>query len=169
MRINPNGCTTSHAATVLGIIFGLWCSGLAAFVFITGSEIIIAVPLIVTAAVFIVGGAPVDLTHNRKARAKTQHREHMLRQVCVSGRITETDKYVTFLKKKYRKDLNSCKASRREYVFKVSFTDPHTGAEREVTSEEYNFPVLHERPKGTLHLERCFDDEYADVYVSPEG
>lgn len=170
MKLNPNGYNITRGGTTVGIIFGIWCGGLAAFAFLSGEEMFIpGIFFTAVAAVFLVGGILSDFTLNRKAKKRIAHREQLLSCTCVSGRITGEDKYALVMGKKRRGNINSYKGARKNYIFTVAFTDPYTGEEREVTSEEYNFFMLHEKVEGKLKLARCFDGEYADVYVSPDG
>jgi len=170
MRILPMGYLKTSSGRTVGIIFGVFSVFLTVMAFVGGGGIIVASPFIAMAAVFLIGGFISDHTLNAKAARLTANMEELKKNMCVSGQITEIKAFYKLLfKEKEMQEGLHIKAQHRFYVVTVSFTDPHTGKERVVKSEKYSYFPLHEKVQGKLRMERCFDQENANVYVSPDG
>lgn len=167
-RIYPIGYSTGHGATVVGLIFGLWCCALAAVMLSAGGGLIGASPFIVAAAVLLVGGPLSDYTENKKARARLDRREALMKSPCVSGRIVRTERFTKFLGRE-RPVKEGTRVRHEENRFTVAYTHPETGEEKEAISESYARFSLVEKIEGRLRVAECYDKESAEVYISPEG
>lgn len=164
------GYQKTSAGKTVGIIFGIFSVFLTVMAFVGGGGIIVASPFIAMAAVFLIGGFISDHTLNTKAAKLTANMEELKKNMCVCGQIAEIKGFYKLLfKEKEMQEGVRIKANSQFFVVTVSFQDPHTGKERTVKSEKYSYYSLHEKVEGKLRMERCFDQENANVYVAPDG
>ena len=170
-RIIPDGYSKGYLMTFVGLIFGVWCGGLvavAASTLLSSGDFIITVPLIIMAAIFLIGFPSVNLYNNRKAKKRIAYMDEMLSKTRVSGKITDVIKTCErFGREREWREGDSVKST--VYRFIVAYVDPFGGEIKTAVSERYSELVLIEKVKGKLRLAPCFDEEYTDVYAAEDG
>ncbi|MBR6101849.1 MAG: hypothetical protein IKP95_05440 [Ruminococcus sp.] len=167
MRIYPIGYRLTESGRTVGVIFGVFSVLLAGAMLIMEGGIIQALPFIIIAVMFFAGGFISDYTVNKKARPKIAHMEEMLTLTEVSGEITGTEKKAIF----FGKELDTTEGYKAKNIicrFRVKYTDPFSGEEREALSESYSYLSLMEKPEGRFRLKPCYDQERVRVYTDGE-
>lgn len=166
--ITPAGYSLTKSGRTVGLIFWIWSGALAAAGYYGSGEILLVLPFIVLAGVLLIGGPLSDFTLNRKAKKRIEYRNEMRAQLSTYGRITRTEKTVLRFGRE-RAWTENARAKNTYTRFTVSFADPYTGEQREVTSEKYWELSLVEKVAGELRLAPCCDEQNALVYVSADG
>lgn len=162
------GYDIQRGGTAVGIIFGVFSAILATVMLVCGGGIIQASPFIVMGLVFLIGGPLSDYTVNRKAKVRIAYMEEMMTKLCVKGRLIRVEKKGYYFGKEFKYDY-ATRSKNTVNRFVVEFEDPYTHEIREATSEKYPNYMIHEILKGTFKVVNCYDEEYADVYVSEDG
>ena len=175
-RLHPVGYSTGHAGTIVAVFLGIWSAFIVTFVVISthenGVDYSAILPFLLCDIIIIAGLVLSDITTGKRAKKKIQYMQDMLKNECVKGDIILIEERPYILGRELSPEKlkkSRYRAKDRAYRIKVTYIDPYSRETKTAQSELYQWFQFNEYDFKNRKMLLTIRDDYANVYVSPDG
>ena len=175
-KIYPVGYSYKKAGIIIAVFLGIWSAVIITCVVImtreNGVDYSAILPFLLCDVIIIAGLILSDITIGKKAKKKIQYMQEMFKNECIKGDIILIEERPYILGRELSPEKlkkTRYRAKNRAYRIKVTYIDPYSSEIKTAQSELYLWFQFHEYDFKNRKMLLTIRDDYANVYVSPDG